>query len=89
MKHFVVLADWAVDYQTGHEIVGVCHDLKEAKDKFKKRVETDERVLAAQYGYEISVDDDCSFEAGKSGHYVGNHLFVEIIEVKSNKEDKK
>lgn len=80
-RHWVVLAEWCVDYEAGHRIVGLFHSEKEAVDCFKYRVDTDDRLLAKEYGYEIYEDSNKRFDSGKEGYYIHDHITVEIIEV--------
>lgn len=81
-KHWVVLAEWCVDYEAGHHIVGVFHSKKEAIDCLRHRVNIDDRLLAEEYGYEIYEDTDTNFDSGKEGYYIHDHIAVSVIEVK-------
>ncbi len=83
MKHYVVLADWVVDDETGRKIVGVYHTLEEAKVAFKNRVENDDRRQAEENGYEVFCDRDTYFEAGISGRCNSDCLTVDIVEVEN------
>lgn len=80
-RHYVVIAEWCVDYEGGHCIVGVYHSREEAVKAFKNRVDTDERILAEEYGYTIYDDTDDCFDSGEDGEYVKDHLYVGIEEV--------
>lgn len=80
-KHWVVVAEWCVDYEGGHCIVGVFHSEAEALAAFDKRVSTDDRLLANEYGYEIYEDSDRMFDSGKDGYYCHDHITVEVVEV--------
>lgn len=83
MKHFVVIAEWCVDYEGGYAVVGVYHTLEEAIKAFKHRVESDEKLLANEYDYEIYSDSDRLFDAGLYGYYSHDHLRVSIEEVET------
>ena len=83
VKHFVVIAEWCVDYEEGYVVVGVYHTLEEAMEAFRCRVESDEKLLADEYGYEFYSDSDRLFDAGLDGYYSQDHLRVSIEEVES------
>lgn len=80
-KHWVVFAEWCVDYEAGNEIVSVCHSKEEAVVALKERVKTDDRLLAEKYGYKIFEDSDMCFDSGIEGDYVVDHIKVSICEV--------
>lgn len=80
MKHFVVVHDWASDYESGVTIIGVTHTMEEAKEIFNKNL-VDEKGYAEEGGFEIYSDCETAFDAGESGHYVKNHtnLYIQTI----------
>ena len=80
-KHWIVYAEWCVDYQAGHQIIGVYHSKAEALEVFKNRVNSDDRLLAKEYGYTIYEDSDICFDSGEDGEYVKDHIYVGIEEV--------
>ncbi len=80
-RHYVVYAEWCVDYEGGHEIIGVYHSKEEAVEVFKNRVNSDDRLLAEEYGYTIYEDSDICFDSGEDGEYVKDHIYVGIEEV--------
>ena len=80
-KHWVVYAEWCVDYQAGHKIIGVCHSKEEAVEVFKSRVRSDYRLDAQENGYTIYDDTDSYFDSGDDGDYVKDHICVGIEEV--------
>ncbi len=81
MTHFVLLAEWCIDYDGGTEIVGVYHDEEEAKKAFKNRVTTNEKILAEQYDYKIYTDTEYEFDAGEDGEHCVNHITLQLIKV--------
>lgn len=82
MKHFVILADIAVDnmgYDETH-VVAVTHSLEEAKVIFAEKI-ADEKKYAENNGWEIYVDTDEEFDAGEDGFYAAEHAHFYIEEV--------
>lgn len=80
MKHYVVVNEWANDYEYDVIILGIAHSLEEAKEIFNNNVD-DERKYAYEYGYEIFEDNDVIFDAGKYGEYIVFHTRTYIQEV--------
>ena len=80
-KHWVVIAEWCVDYQGGFSVVGVFHSFEKAHDAFVARVESDDRKQAEENGYDILEDNDICFDSGKTGYYSQDHICVCIKEV--------
>ena len=87
--YYVLVSEWAVDYETGHELVGLYNSEDDAKTALRKRVAIDEKPLADEYGYEIYTDTDTCFDAGRSGYYIADHLYVgiETVEMKDTLVD--
>ena len=83
-QHYVIYAEWCVDYEGGSCIVGVYHSEKKAKEAFRHRVDTDDKILANDYGYEIYEDSDTCFDSGENGEYVKDHITVQLIQVESD-----
>ena len=50
MKHYVVVNDWANEYESGTTILGVAHSLEEAKEIFNQYVD-DEKAYAEEHGF--------------------------------------
>ena len=82
--HYVIFAEWCVDYEGGSCIVGVYHSEEKAKEAFRHRVDTDDKILANDYGYEIYEDSDTCFDSGENGEYVKDHITVQLIQVESD-----
>lgn len=80
-KHYVIYAEWCVDYNGGSCVVGVYHSKEKAVAAFRKRVDSDDRLLAEEYGYEIYEDSDTCFDSGEDGEYVKDHISVFLEEV--------
>ena len=80
MNYYVVLTEWCVDYESGLGVLGVFTSKQEAIDAMRERVNSDERLLAEEYGYEIYEDSETCFDAGEEGYYVPNHMVVRIID---------
>lgn len=80
MKHYVVVNDWANEYENGSTILGVAHSLEEAKEIFNQNI-GDERQYAEEH--EFTIYDDCEtvFDAGEDGYYISNHtnLYIQMI----------
>lgn len=70
--HYVVVNEWANDYEYDVSILGVAHSLEEAKKIFNNIV-GEEKEYADEHGYEIFEDDDEIFDAGKYGEYIVFH----------------
>lgn len=82
-SHWVLFAEWCVDYEGGREIISVHHDIDDAVRALKKSVEEVYRIDAESNGYEILEDSDLTFDSGKMGDYVVDHITVSVIEVKN------
>ena len=80
MEHYVVILDWASDYECGVEILGVTHTIEEAKVIFNNSV-GDEKHHAKEFGYEIYTDCETDFDASEYGYYAKEHTRLYIQEV--------
>ena len=80
MKHFVIVNDWALDYECGITILGVAHTLEVAKEIFNKSL-AEERQYAEDHGWEVYDDSETVFDAGDSGRYIHNHtnLYIQMV----------
>lgn len=52
MKHFVIVNEWANEYECGTTVLGVVHSLEEAKEIFNMSL-TDEKQYAEEHGFTI------------------------------------
>jgi hypothetical protein len=80
MKHFVVVLDWASEYECGSNVIGVTHSLEDAKKIFNETA-AEEREYAIEHEWIIYDDVDTVFEAGQDGYYISNHTNLYIQEV--------
>ena len=85
MKHFVIVNDWANEYESGTTILGVTHSIEEAKDIFIESLD-DVIRFAEEDGfiiYYVFYYDDCEtvFDAGEDGYYANNHtnLYIQMV----------
>lgn len=80
MNHFVIVHDWASDYECGTTIIGVKHSLEEAKEIFNQCV-NDEKQYADEHGFEVYDDCETVFDAGQDGYYVKDHtnLYIQMV----------
>jgi len=80
MKHYVIVNDWANEYESGTTILGVTHSLEEAKEIFNEQL-VEEREYAEEHGFEIYDDCETVFDAGEDGNYVSNHnyLYIQMV----------
>ena len=80
MKHYVIVHDWASEYESGTTILGVAHSMEEAKEIFNANL-ADERQYAEEYDYTIYDDCETVFDAGKEGYYVADHtnLYIQMV----------
>ena len=80
MKHYVVVNDWANEYESGTNVLGVAHSLEEAKKIFNETL-ADEKQYAEEHGFEIYDDCETVFDAGEEGYYISNHthLYIQMI----------
>lgn len=80
MKHYVIVNDWANDYETGTTILGVEHSLEEAKEVFNHYL-AEEKKYAEDHGFEIFDDCETVFDAGEGGRYIINHtnLYIQMV----------
>jgi hypothetical protein len=76
-EHYVIINDWATEYENGASILGVVHSLEEAKRIFNEYA-AEEKQYAEEHGFEIYEDDEADFDAGEEGFYVSNHTRVYI-----------
>ena len=81
MKHYVVVYEWAFNYENGITIFGVTHSVNDAKRIFNNHI-ADTRRSAEESGYEIYEDCDVLFDSGEDGIYCVNHekLFIKMVE---------
>lgn len=77
MEHYVIIHEWANDYEYDVGVLGVAHSLEEAKEIFNNSVD-DEKKYADEHGYEIFEDSDVIFDAGKYGEYIVFHTRMYI-----------
>lgn len=77
MKHYIVIHEWSNDYEYEINILGIAHSLEEAKEIFNNSV-GDEKEYAEKHGYEIFIDNDVVFDAGKYGDYILFHTHIYI-----------
>ena len=80
MKHFVIVNDWANEYEGGTTILGVTHSIEEAKDIFNESLD-DEKRFAEEHGFIIYDDCETIFDAGEDGYYANNHtnLYIQMV----------
>lgn len=84
--HYVVINEWAVDngeIASGIEVVAVCHNSKEAREVFEKRL-AEEQSCANDNGWTVYDYDDSKliFDAGKEGYYNAEHTKLYVEQVK-------
>ena len=80
MKHFVVVLEWAAEYECGSNVIGVAHSLEDAK-KILNGIAAEEREYALEHEWIIYDDLPTVFEAGQNGDYIKNHTNLYIQEV--------
>ena len=80
MKHYVVILNWARDYEGATDVLGVTHTLQEAQAIFNEQL-VQERQFAEQNGYDIDTDTDTMFDAGEMGYWCRDHITLYIQEV--------
>lgn len=76
-EHYVIINDWANEYENGVSILGIVHSLEEAKIIFNEYA-TEEKQYAEEHDFEIYNDNEGEFDAGEDGYYVSNHTRVYI-----------
>lgn len=59
----------------------MCHSEDEACEAMKKRVDSDDRILAEQYGYKVFEDSPMCFDSGRDGEYATDHITVSVVKV--------
>jgi hypothetical protein len=79
-EHYVVVSDWACEYESGCSVLGVAHSLEKAKSIFNMYVE-EEKDLALNNEWEIFENCETVFDAGEEGYYARNHtnIFIEGV----------
>lgn len=80
MKHYVLVLDWATNYEEDVNIIGVFHTLEDAERLYKETL-SNERKLAEEKGYEVETDDNVCFTAYEEGNYMTEHTRLYIQEV--------
>ena len=80
MKHYVVVLEWSSEGENGSNVLGVTHNLDEARQIFNDTIE-EERDLADNNGWTIYEHTDLVFDAGEDGFYCNNHSRTYIQEV--------
>ena len=80
MKHFVIVNDWANEYESESTILGVAHTMEEAKEIFNKNL-IEEKEYAEEKGFVIYDDCETVFDAGEGGYYLSNHtrLYIQMV----------
>ena len=80
MNHYIIVNDWANEYECGTTILGVVHSLEEAKKIFNEQL-IEEKEYAERHGFEIYDDCETVFDAGENGYYVSNHtnLYIQMV----------
>ena len=80
MKHFVIVNDWANEYESATTILGVAHSMEEAKEIFNESL-VEERKYAEEEGFTIYDDCETVFDAGEDGYYRVNHtlLYIQMV----------
>lgn len=80
MKHYIIVNDWANEYESGTTILGVVHTMEEAKEIFNKNL-VEEKKYANEKGFEIYDDCETVFDAGEDGYYMSNHtnLYIQMV----------
>ena len=80
MKHFVIVNDWANEYECGTTILGVTHSIEEAKEIFNQYL-VEEKEYAENHCFEVYDDCDTVFDAGEDGYYAANHtnLYIQMV----------
>ena len=80
MKHYVVVLEWATEGDNGSNVLGVTHNLADAKQIFDDTIE-EEMDLATNNCWTIYEHTDSVFDAGEDGFYCNNHSKTYIQEV--------
>ena len=80
MSHFVIVNEFANEYENITTILGVAHSLEEAKEIFNQYLD-DEKKYAEDHGFEIYDDCETVFDAGEDGYYINNHtnLYIQMV----------
>lgn len=80
MNHFVIVNDWANEYESGTTILGVAHSMEEAKEIFNNSL-VEEKQYAEEEGFTIYDDCETVFDAGEDGYYQVNHtlLYIQMV----------
>lgn len=80
MNHYVIVNEWASEYECGSTVLGVTHSLEEAKGIFNKNL-MEEREYADKNGFTVYDHCETVFDAGDDGGYIGNHtrLYIQMI----------
>ena len=80
MKHYVIVNDWANEYESGTAILGVAHSMEEAKEIFNQSL-ADEKQYVEEHDWEIYDNCETVFDAGKDSCYISNHTNLYICMV--------
>lgn len=76
-SHYVVVLDWATEYDGDVQILGVAHTLADAKRIFNEQI-VEEKMIANDSSYYIEEDNGVMFNAGVMGSWRDNHITLYI-----------
>ena len=79
-KHYVIVNNWANEYENGTIIIGVAHSMEKAKEIFNKRL-VEEKQYASEMGFIIYDESETVFDAGLDGYYMTGHtnLYIQMV----------
>ena len=83
MKMYLILEDWAINDESGSDILGVYDSLDKAKDKFQQ-IKDDATADGLAFPY-IETETDTEYLTYTDGYYEGEHYRLTIIERELNK----
>ena len=80
MKHYVIINDWATNFESGSTVLGVAHTMEEAREIFNQSY-NEEKQYAEDHDWEVYDDCETVFDAGEDGYYVSNHthLYIQMV----------
>ena len=80
-KHYVLIFDWAREWEAGIRVISVAHSERAARADFNNYI-TEVMGFAKESGYTIYDDSDMSFDSGEDGKWATNHekLFVQVVD---------
>lgn len=81
--HYVLTTEWCVDYARGYGVIGVYHSKAVAQKALREQVDTGDRLLTEEYGYDVYEDTPSCFSSGRQDERSTNYITTSIVRIES------